>query len=73
MALSKKHFKAIADILNQQVLKAGYADSEWKRRETIIEITGALSSYFATETPNFDAGRFKQAVYSRDNSGVTSS
>ena len=75
MALSKKHYSAIAGILNKQVVKtldAQPGEGDWHRREAIIQITGALCTYFATENPNFNAHRFKQAVYSRDNSGVAS-
>lgn len=57
MTLTKKHFKAIAEIINLNRLIVFDGDKE---REVLrMEILEDLSKFFKTENPNFDEDKFK--------------
>lgn len=59
MTLTKKHFKAIAEIINKNI---AYEDTSEKAKDYIYsEIINELSEYFKTENPLFDEDKFKGA------------
>jgi len=51
--LTKKHFKAIAEIVRDS--------QRYNGRIGITDLIGRLSGYFAYENPNFNANKFKEA------------
>ena len=68
MALSRKHYEAIAGILASNTQpKTGYSagfDEGWatgmeEMRQYVVD---DLADYFATENPNFDRERFLKAA-----------
>ena len=67
MTLTKKNFKAIAEILNCEVIKdaksTGYTEEEKEENNSGIErLIVMFSEYFAKENPAFDRKKFKEAV-----------
>lgn len=60
MAMSKKHYTAIADVLNRWYL---YFDDAPQEMTVIDVLTQDLADVFAADNPNFDANRFTSAVY----------
>ena len=64
MTLTKKHFKAIAEILNREYLFNKEHNIEHKEAIdlTIEKLTNQFSDYFQSENSNFDRSRFIDAV-----------
>ncbi len=70
MALSRKHFEAIAGILNKtRPTLEGQAEREdtqraWidGQRSATMSVALQLANYFSTENPNFDRQRFLKAA-----------
>jgi predicted metal-dependent hydrolase len=56
--MTKKHFKAIAEIIS--IVRKEYTDNE--RRGVIADISIKLADYFENENPNFDRVRFFTAL-----------
>jgi hypothetical protein len=62
MAMSKKHYTAIADVLNKWHAHYGPDNHETE----VIDLIGTdLSEVFAADNPNFDRERFMAAVTQR--------
>lgn len=59
MVLTKKHFKAIAEIL--KIEKRAVSSYGAGARERNIEIINDLSDYFKTLNSDFDEVKFKEA------------
>jgi hypothetical protein len=53
--LSKKHYKAIAEILHEHAYRSGGLD------EVML---GKFCDYFRQDNPRFDEQRFREAVFS---------
>ena len=69
MALSRKHYEAVAGILadNWEDVPPGAEDDEaiaWDvgNNAAVEEIARRLAEYFATENPNFNRERFLKAA-----------
>lgn len=75
MGLSRKHFEAIAELLNKELKRNGELlkmaeeendeDAQTQYASQCIEverIEALLSNYFATENSSFDANKFKEAI-----------
>ena len=61
MAMSKKHYTAIADVLNRWYL---YYGDDSPQEITVIDLLAQdFADVFAADNPNFDANRFADAVY----------
>ena len=59
MTLTRKHFRAVAKILNEL-----YKENNSPKNRILIRIlTNEFSDYFETENPAFDRERFKKAVF----------
>lgn len=58
MALSRKHFEVIAEILRDQHV----GDPNTHDYLVIYDTAHDLAGYFATENPNFDRERFLKAA-----------
>lgn len=58
MALSRKHYEAIAGILREQ----HGGDPNTHDYLVMYDTASDLASYFATENPNFDRERFLKAA-----------
>ena len=61
MSLTRKHFKAIAEIVKNWSFDVKYNHIKLTETETIERIKTRLADYFATENPNFDRQRFLKA------------
>lgn len=60
--MTRKHFQAIADILQGSAVVQEFAETFPVGGEQMrLEIVGKCADYFATENPNFDRERFLQA------------
>jgi hypothetical protein len=60
--LTKKQFKAIAEILNKEQQKVFLFDGMQAGRNAAIgSIVKELSQYFKTQNPQFDEAKFKEA------------
>lgn len=64
MALSRKHFEAIAGILAKNAGFYGGSREMYGlgKREALEDVTDDLSDYFASENPHFDRQRFLKAA-----------
>lgn len=63
MAMSKKHYTAIADVLNRWYV---YFENDNPEATTTIDlISDDLAEVFAADNPNFDHERFMAAVAQR--------
>ena len=63
MAMSKKHYTAIADVLNRWFV---YFEEDSPDAINAIDLIVAdLSEVFADDNPNFDTERFATAVYEK--------
>ncbi len=62
MALSRKHFEAVAAVLDGQ-RRVGPNLDEWDAgwEQSRSDLAAELAAYFATENPNFDRVRFLTA------------
>jgi len=61
--MTKKHFKAIAEILRVHRLNAqNDYDYDHTVQNTVNEIAGDLADYFKSQNPRFDRTRFLQAA-----------
>ena len=60
--LTKKHFEAIAKIINQSRRLENLPDSEYIDTDRIVELT---ANYFENENPNFNRDRYYKACYKR--------
>ena len=61
MAMSKKHYTAIAAVLNEWHQSTNNSLGQL----TIELLAGDLANVFATDNPNFDRARFIEAVSTR--------
>lgn len=61
MAMSKKHYTAIADVFNRWFVY--FMDDNPDAVGAIDLIVADLSDVFADDNSNFDIDRFKTAVY----------
>jgi hypothetical protein len=57
MAMSKKHYIAIAEIMRSE------ANEYTAHQYTIAQICAALCDYFEKDNPLFDRARFADAVF----------
>lgn len=64
MTLTKKHFEAIAEILNKNFPHYNNTADELNRLEA--NIVEDLCNYFRDENPLFDVIKFKEAVFKED-------
>lgn len=55
MALSRKHFVAVAAILSERISEPGC-------NHAVESVALDLAAFFAAENPNFDRGRFLAAA-----------
>jgi len=71
MTLTKKHFEAIAEILNREWIdRAFFRETKeevraivTQRQYLIDSLMNRLSDYFETQNPSFDRQLFKAAVF----------
>ena len=65
MTLTKKHFKAIAEILRKNRGFYGQFAEPYKSQfqEIADDLTKQLADYFKTENPAFDREKFRKAVF----------
>jgi hypothetical protein len=59
MALSRKHFKAVADIMKHADVLATLEG--WSAEQVVSRIRSDLSCYFSEENPNFNSTKFYEA------------
>lgn len=64
MAMSRKHYEAVAEILakNARFYEGAPDMYGLGKREALVELTWDLAEYFTTENPNFDRQRFLKAA-----------
>lgn len=57
MALNKKHYKAIAEIINHRIMIDGFAMSQ------LVDVVEDMSELFEKDNPLFDKDRFFAACW----------
>ena len=57
--MTRKHFKAIAEIISNE--RINWGDSPNPPNSALDHVVEALSEYFASENPNFDKDKFWDA------------
>ena len=65
--MTKKDYVAIAKVLNGQHLLISQltADEQCDREMMLKEIIEGLAAYFSADNPNFNAGKFKEAIFKK--------
>ena len=59
--MTRKHFEAIAEIVNSLTIPNAAAGFDEGFNSGVVELAENLAGYFATENPNFDRQRFLKA------------
>ena len=64
MALSRKHYEAVAELLakNARFFEGAPDMYGLGKREALDDVTNDLADYFASENPYFDRERFLKAA-----------